>query len=446
MAAQSSPRDRLGESQTDHAVSRFVSSPETLAAFRIAVAFVLLFSAELHGAVRFAALPPSLRVPPFGLGGFASFVPIGVGIAQTVRALAIASAVATLLGLYTRVATKLLFVASFYLLALGQLGGTVVHDMHLVWFAAILAVSPCGDAFSVDAGRTPPPPPSPSYGIPVWTARALFAAIYFFPGLHKVLAQGLGWASFENLALELHWKWFEWNAVPAFRLDEHPRLLVLGGAATLAFELGFPLLLSTRRSRWVAAAAGLGFHLTTDAILRIKFSSLWLCYPVLFDFTVGRSRGDVSPPLGRAPKAALAALALAVVLAGAVGKTDAFPFACYPTFAARPPREVPDLRLVVVRADGSREPVQHARSAAGVRSQADWGRIWALAGATAPVDERRLAAYVAEVRTARPASFADAAFVEVARVDYGVAPEARGALPVRETVLATIPLRSLPAR
>ena len=440
MAAQSSPEDRPGESQSDHALSKLVSSPETLAAFRISVAFVLLFSSELHGAVRYAALAPNLRVPPLGLGLFAALAPISVVVAQAMRALAVASAVATMLGLYTRVATKLLLASSFYLLALGQLGGTVVHDMHLVWFAAILAVSPAGDAFSVDMGRARPPPPSTAYGIPVWTARALFAAIYFFPGLHKVMTQGLGWASVENLSLELHWKWFEWNEVPSFRLDLHPRLLAAGGLATLAFELGFPFLLLTRKTRVVAAIFGLAFHLTTDAILRIKFSSLWLCYPVLFDFTLGARDASRAPAPSRASLAALGSLLLAVFAFGVQGVTAAFPFACYPTFAERPPETVPDLRLVAIGRDGVRTEVPHARNASGVRAQSDWGRVWALAGATAPVSVARLEAYVAEVRRARPRAFVGASAVEVARVDYRVSPDARGAPPVHQAVLTTVAL------
>ncbi len=428
------------------------STPHTLAAFRVAVGAAVLFSTELHAGPRFAALPAALRVAPEGLGWFAHAVPVSEPIARAALAVAVFGAVATLVGVYARLASAVLLAATFYLLAAGQLGGTVLHDMHLVWFVAVLAASPCADVWSVDAwwarreGRPLPLRGARAYGLPVWTARALLACVYFFPGLHKVLAQGPAWASAGNLAAQLRWKWFEWGEVPGFRLDEHPALLVAGGVAVLAFELGFPLLLATRRTRAVAAVGGVAFHLATQALLRIPFSSLWLCYPVLLEWPL-RSAPPAGQRAGRAPAAAYAVCA--ALLAGAVvqglrGKTDAFPFACYPTFAPRPADEIPDLRIVAVDAGGSAHDVPHARGGpGGVRAQVSWGRVWSLAGVTAPVDRGRLLAYAALVRRADPRAFDGAERVEMRRAFYAVVPEARGEPPVREDLLATFALAEI---
>jgi hypothetical protein len=426
---------------------RLAARAETLAAFRIAVGFALLFSSEIRGAVAFAALPEAQRIPPWGLAWFAHAAPISVSIALITRALAFGSAVATMLGVYTRAATLVLAVTTFYLLSLGQLGGTVVHNMHLVWFAIVLAASRSGDAWSVDAWwdarergvSLVAPATSVTYGVPVWTARLLLAGVYFFPGFHKVLAQGLGWASADNLALQLQWKWFEWNDVPAFRLDQHPLLLSLGGFGTLAFELGFPLLLLTRPTRVLAAAAGLAFHLATDHFFRIPFSSLWLCYPVLFDWGRSPTADLESSPWPRAETAVAVMLLSPVAIQGFVGRVDAYPFGCYPTFEHRPPSFVPDLRIVAIHDDGTETEVPHARDAHGVRAQADWGRIWALAGATHPVDERRLREYVATVEHANPAGFSGAMRVDVRCAQYSVVPDDRGKPPQSEQLLVTLP-------
>ncbi len=43
-----------------------------------------------------------------------------------------------------------------------------------------------------------------------------------------------------------------------------------------------------------------------------------------------------------------AALLIGAVVQGVRAKTDAFPFACYPTFQHHPSREAPDLRIVAI--------------------------------------------------------------------------------------------------
>ena len=419
---------------------RPVASAETLAAFRIAVGIALLLSTELHAGSSFADLPAAMRIAPEGLGWFVAVAPISKAIALVVRAVAVAAAAATILGLYTQAATLALCFSSFYLLAIGQLGGTVVHNMHLVWFAAILAASPAGDALSVDRFRECVPSPDARYGVPVWTARILFACVYFFPGLHKVMTQGLQWASAENLSLQLYWKWFEWNEVPAFRLDQHPTLLQLGGFATLAFELGFPFLLVSRPTRLAAAVLGVAFHMATDWLLHVAFSSLWICYPVLVDWPRRQrhqpdTRGTASP-WPRAAAAVGALLVLPTLAQGLRGKTDAFPFACYPTFAYRASDTIPDLTIVSVGADGARTEIAHGRDARGLRSQAHWGLVWALVGATAPLDEARLHAYASSLG---PGSmWPPGGTVELWRSEFAVSPDARGRPAVRATKLTSL--------
>ena len=137
-------------------------------------------------------------------------------------------AFAGLVGYRSRLALGLVAVCGFYVFGLAQLGGAVVHDMHLVWFAAVLAASPCGDALSAfDRAKRER---AVVYAWPVVMVRALFAAIYFFPGLWKLPESGLAWALSDNLQNQMYLKWFEYGGLtPPLRIDEH--LLLLRGAA-----------------------------------------------------------------------------------------------------------------------------------------------------------------------------------------------------------------------
>src|SRR6185436_772685 len=102
-------------------------------------------------------------------------------------------------------------------------------------------------------------------------ARGLLGAVYFFPGLHKLLAQGPAWALSDNLRLQLWWKWAEHGSVPAFRIDHVPGALQIGGLGVLAFELGFPLLVAFPKTRALAAVAGIAFHSMSQVVFRIPF-------------------------------------------------------------------------------------------------------------------------------------------------------------------------------
>ncbi len=137
--------------------------------------------------------------------------------------------------------------------------------------------------------------------------------------------------------------------MPWLRIDQAPWLLRAGGLGVLAFELSFVVLVSFRRTRTVAAVAGVAFHLLSQFVFRIPFASLWLCYVALFDLRplLGwlpagwRRRIDTGAAavagarvMRRAwPAAVVGGLLLAAaVVQGARGQMQSYPFACYPTF------------------------------------------------------------------------------------------------------------------
>jgi hypothetical protein len=406
--------------------------PEPLALLRIVVPILVLLSPGLREGVRVAALDPALRVVPEGLGWFVAHVPIRADLARAVEALTVFCALCTVLGVRARVALVGLTAGAFYLFSIAQLTGFVWHDMHLLWFCALLAASPCDHALAWD--RLAPRRASLAYGVPLAFSRALLGAVYFFPGFHKLAEQGLGWALSDNLKHQLWWKWAEHGAVPSFRIDHHPFLLHTGGLFVLAFEISAPLLFMFRRTRVFAATAGVAFHLLAQLVFLIPFAALWACYVVFVDLRVEfpsrPAPADEEPARPSRWTLAVGALLLAgAVVQGARGQTQSYPFACYPTFQFDPGDTMPDLRFVATKADGSEVDVPFSRDASGYRTQRQWGTIFALVGATHTIDASRLRAYFNGIQ-----SPPNVVSVAADRVDAAVDPDAHGRIVRRRTI------------
>jgi Vitamin K-dependent gamma-carboxylase len=438
----------------------------TLAALRIAVPALILAGPTLREGVRVAALAPALRVAPEGLGWFLAWVPIRADLALVVELVTAFAALLAIAGVRARTSLAVMTAGTFYLGGLAQMTGQVWHDMHLLWLAALLAVSPCDHAFAVDARARPVGRAGAEYALPLLFARLLLGAVYFFPGFHKLHTSGLAWALSDNLENQLHWKWAEHGVVPAFRIDHHPWLLQAGGLGVLAFELGAPVLFLVPRLRVWGAMLGIAFHLGTQAVFLIPFLSLWGCYGMLFDMRAVERRvarwtrsasesesesesgsasesesGSASESESESGSASASASASVigvgvVLLVGAVvqglrGQMQAYPFACYPTFEYRVGTLMPDLRIVAEHADGSEREIVHARDRKGYRTQRQWGTVWSLALHGTP--ERLRAYYLQNARVDEAASG-----VRFERVFVSVRPEDRGAAPVRSEPIAEL--------
>jgi hypothetical protein len=430
-------------------------SANQLAWLRIAVAGTILLLPEVRAARALASVDPALWVAPEGLGWFVRHVPVGPGIATGVQAACAASALCAIAGLTTRPALGSLTLSAFYLIAVGQLSGSVWHDMHLLWMSALLACSPSDEALTWDRRADPSAPSSASpcsssarYGAPLFFARLLLGCIYFFPGIHKIARSGLAWALSDNLRNQLWWKWAEHGTVSSFRIDRYPALLHAGGLGVIAFELSMPLLVLTRRGRPWAALFGLAFHAGAQVFFGIPFASLWLLYVMLVDphdIVRRLRRKATTTTVARARftyPAVVAGIALfvAVAVQGIRGQTQAYPFACYPTFEWVAGTEMPDLILEVEHADGTRTLVPGAGTGRAPRSQRQWGEIWSLAGATAAVNPVRLRAYLESIRDLEPlrSALVGATAVRFYRGYLSVNPDDSGRPPRRGPLLCEL--------
>jgi hypothetical protein len=418
----------------------------SLAALRVVVAGLLVVGPSFHEAANLAAWDRARWVIPEGLHWFVALVPISPRIVTVVQVGAVFFALLAVVGVRARLALALLGVCAFYLGAISQLGGNVWHDMHLLWFSALLAASPCDDVLALDA-RKPISAEGPEYGLPLLFVRLMFGAIYFFPGLHKLLTSGLDWALSDNLRYQLYAKWLEHGNVPAFRVDQVPGLLETAGLCVLLFELSFGFLIQVRRLRPWLCALGLGFHLSTQLVFSIPFASIWLCYVALLDLrpafaraerwassaallkrglTLVRTLGRARDPAERVSPPALVLAVGSVLLAGALiqgarGQMQSYPFACYPTFEYVAGRTLPDLSIEFVAADGSSRELAHARNVHGYRTQRQWAEVWNLAGAYGRVEPARLRAYYASLPNR-----AESPHVRFFRVERSVIPEDHG--------------------
>ena len=309
-------------------------SPVNLAVFRIVVFALLLHLHMDYSAAWFAEIPEALRVMPPGWGWFWRLVPWQPTFVRAMQMVCVVACIASVLGLFTRAATSIAVLTGLYVFGLQQFFGKLNHFHHLIWFGALLAASPCGDALSIDAYRRggERPGPSRAYALPLRIACLLIGLCYFFPGLWKLWYSGRDWANGEAIRLIMHTVWYHDGGFrPFFRVDRYPWLLSLAGIGTLVFELGFVFLLFKKKTRWIAAAMGLGFHSMSLLFLHIGFYHLAACYVVFVDWAPHAS----GTPTTASPRPAGwvgAVLLLASIVCGS-RLVDSWPFCVYPTFA-----------------------------------------------------------------------------------------------------------------
>jgi predicted DCC family thiol-disulfide oxidoreductase YuxK len=252
--------------------------------FRIVFFGCLFNSINTSEIVWFSQLPPELKFAPTGLGWLLSYLPINQTLAGASSTLLRVFSLTAMIGLFARTSAVLTVILGVYALGIPQFFGKVNHYHHLLWFAAILAVSRCADVFSCDAiraawkradrGIVEPPAASQAYALPLRFVWLLIGIIYFFPGFWKVCLSGFDWAFSENFKLQLHNKWSELDGwMPFFRLDQYPLLYRLSALGAIIFELSFIFLIFFPRLRLLAALGGIMFHSAINTFMHI--SSFW---------------------------------------------------------------------------------------------------------------------------------------------------------------------------
>jgi hypothetical protein len=191
--------------------------PIDLAVFRIVLFYWIFHSVNVSRVVWFSQMPKAMLFPPWGTGWLLDSVPINESVATAACALLRVVSFTAMIGLFTRCSALFTAILAVYVLGIPHCFGQVNHNHHLVWFATLLAASPCGDTLSCDAmaaawrranqGVTDPPGRARVYGLPLRIVWLLIGIIYFFPGFWKWCASGMEWAWSENVKFYMYHAW-----------------------------------------------------------------------------------------------------------------------------------------------------------------------------------------------------------------------------------------------
>lgn len=421
-----------------------------LAVLRITVACVLSLSTSIASAPEWATLPEATRTVPLGVGWLVPLLPIDAGTATWVRIAFHVACVLGGLGLFTRASWIAIALSCSYLLLVPQLGGAVFHDHHLLWLAVIVAASPAGDALSVDAWLarrrgSSLPRRGRAHGLAVRLSWLVIGLVFFFPGVHKLAESGLAWALSDNLRNQMWWKWAQDpTLLPALRIDRHPGLCRTLAALTILFELSFLPLVLHPRTRALAVVSALAFHAGTHVFMGIDFSVLWATYPMFVPWQALLDRLRDAPAAAPVPVPARSStpqlatalpLFAGIVVAGATGSMQAYPFACYPTFQWMADDTMPALAIEIEHADGRREPLDRALfQEPGPRG---WALSWRLAGVYGPFDREAFEAWWADRAARAPLRdrVQDAVHVRASRVRVSIDPDRASEAVTRTTLL-----------
>lgn len=194
-------------------------------------------------------------------------------------------------GFLTVVSTKTSFLLVLFYQGLLRSFGHFNHDeMLAVYYLAVLAFTPCGDAFSLDSriAKARRERPALAYAYPILLMQLLMAWSYFSSALIKVRVAGLKYFSVDNLPSlaifhsldNLHDTHFRL----AFWLPQVKSWLPLAVALVLIWELAFPLAVFWRRVRWWILGFGIVFHLSTLFLMNIFFPHHLAMYLIFVDW------------------------------------------------------------------------------------------------------------------------------------------------------------------
>ena len=321
-----------------------------LACFRIVVFAVLFWVGYRSTPLEFLRLPEELRVAPPLYGAWVERVPFDASLLSGARHVLLIASLSGLIGLFSRGSALVACLGAVLVLGVSQCFGKVNHtDHHLVWFTALLAASPAGDAWSVDAWRKgnfagTAGQRSVAYALPIRIAWLLVGVAYFFPGVAKLLA-GPEWVLSDNVKFLLYRFWSEKAFLPWPRIDRWPGACQVAAIATIVFEIAFLPCMFFRTARPLAALSALAFHASMWVFLRIRFFALMACYPMFVDWAsildriAGRSPPSTAAaaraPVGRSarPVAAVGAVLVGVQIACGISGIDSWPFSVFPRFA-----------------------------------------------------------------------------------------------------------------
>jgi hypothetical protein len=216
-----------------------------------------------------------------------------------------ASLLAACVGLATRWSTAVAFALGFYLIGLTENAAKLNHsDAIVVWGLAVMALSRCSDALSVDAlvghNRRHPDEESGEYTWPVRVMWLVFVSIYFAAGITKLTTSGLAWVTSDHLANLLVFGPVTGSPLTQLgqEIGRHHMMAKWVAGLALTLELSMPLALASRYARRVLVPGLFLMQFFIRALLGPGFTEFFVCGlfwvpwgAIAERFTRGRSVG-----------------------------------------------------------------------------------------------------------------------------------------------------------
>lgn len=256
----------------------------------LGVCRVLFYGALLVFYIRYdyselAHLPPELWRPISFFRTFGLEAPSGATI-LTFQWLWRATLLLSCLGVATRVCTAASFVLGIYLIALPHNFARASHtDAVVVLTLAVMAMSHCGDAFSVDSWRrrrratVDAAQPSGEYTWPVRAVWLVICLAFFAAGVAKLRASGLAWITSDQFSNLMLLATVDHAALTTFGqvLGRYPRICSVLAGAAVVLEISAPLAVVSRRARLVIVPSLLAMLVGIRLLLGPSFIEFGIC-------------------------------------------------------------------------------------------------------------------------------------------------------------------------
>lgn len=194
------------------------------------------------------------------------------------------------IGLFTRISTVTALIFGTYLIGLAHNFGKVQHDDAIIAISiGVMALSRCGDSFSVDTlirkarrGKSETVARSGEYKWPVQLICVLFALAFFSAGISKLRHGGMDWVSSDSLAILLvrhHYHVSDADPLVSWGLNlaQYPVLYKTLALLTVAGELAYPLALFSSRARWILVPLMLSIQVGIRVVMGPSFNQFMIC-------------------------------------------------------------------------------------------------------------------------------------------------------------------------
>lgn len=287
---------------------------EELAVTRIVVFGLLLVTFVRVPLHRFADFPAALIEPRGVMRLLPMHTMLGsADLLWTLRIALVLGCVACIVGVrpYRWFAVPTVLLALFHDGAMRSLAGFDIHlRLTLLYVAAVLAVSPCVDAYAVHRRRREDGEAAGwRYAGPMLLVSLVVTVTYSLVGAHRILANGVRLFTSETATIWMVARSMqpsEYDFTAGLLLADWPLLGVLatvGMLMTSLMEAASPLALRWRLFRWGWVAAVLSFHVVVLVAMNILFAENVVLVLLLFTpFTAwvtrraGRSTPDAPVP------------------------------------------------------------------------------------------------------------------------------------------------------